>query len=126
MARGARSLPDWGGSPKLTHERTTVKSGQTARFQYTFPTPSRGVFMTRGKLAVVLLGGLLSAAPAAAQAATKTDPAVQELLRLEDSWTAALVKRDRATFERLLAPRFVYSEDDKTFARDAVMRDLVS
>ncbi len=82
--------------------------------------------MTRSKLSVVVLSGLLWAAPAAAQAATKTDPAVQELLRLEDSWPVALVKRDRATFERLLAPRFVYTEDDKTVDRATVMKDLVA
>jgi len=82
--------------------------------------------MTRGKLAGMALAGLLWTGPAAAQAAQKTDPAVQELLRLEDSWPAALVKRDRATFERLLAPRFVYSEDDKTVDRATVMRDLVA
>jgi len=86
--------------------------------------------MTGFGRAVVLLGVLVWAAPIAAQAApktdAKTDPAVRELLRLEDSWAAALVKRDGATFQRLLAPGFVYTEDDKTVGRDQVLKDVIS
>lgn len=48
------------------------------------------------------------------------------LLELEDQWAAAVVKRDSATFERLLAPGFVYSEDDRTMSRDQVLREIVS
>jgi len=48
------------------------------------------------------------------------------LLELEDQWAAAVVKRDSVTFERLLAPGFVYSEDDRTMTRDQVLREIVS
>jgi ketosteroid isomerase-like protein len=48
------------------------------------------------------------------------------LLELEDQWAAAVVKRDSVTFERLLAPGFVYSEDDRTMSRDQVLREIVS
>ena len=49
-----------------------------------------------------------------------------ELTRLEDQWASGLVKRDRALFERLLAPRFVYTENDKLSRRADVLRDVVA
>jgi len=47
------------------------------------------------------------------------------LLRLEDDWASALVKRDRVTFERLLADRFVYTENDQMMDRRAVLNSVV-
>lgn len=74
----------------------------------------------RRALLVFLLAGLLTG-PLVAQ--TASDKA--ELLRLEDGWATALVRRDTAYFRRTLAPGFVYSEDDRTFSRAEVLRDLV-
>lgn len=51
------------------------------------------------------------------------DPAT-ELTRLEDQWASGLVRRDRALFERLLAPRFVYTENDKLSRRADVLHDV--
>ena len=48
------------------------------------------------------------------------------LIELEDSWAAALVKRDAGVFRRMLAPGFVYTENDKLEGRDQVLRDVVS
>lgn len=48
------------------------------------------------------------------------------LLTLEDRWAAALVKRDRAAFERMLAPKFVYTENAQLSDRAAVLTSLVS
>ena len=47
------------------------------------------------------------------------------LLRLEDDWASALVKRDRVTFERLLAAGFVYTENDQIMDRRAVLNSVV-
>jgi len=47
------------------------------------------------------------------------------LLRLEDNWASALVKRDRVTFERLLADGFVYTENDQIMDRRAVLNAVV-
>ena len=47
------------------------------------------------------------------------------LLRLEDDWASALVKRDRVTFERLLADRFIYTENDQMMDRRAVLNSVV-
>ena len=52
-----------------------------------------------------------------------TDPTA-ELTRLENQWASGLVKRDRALFERLLAPRFVYTENDKLFRRADVLHEV--
>ena len=48
------------------------------------------------------------------------------LITLEDRWAAALVKRDRAAFERMLAPKFVYTENAQLSDRAAVLTSLVS
>ena len=54
------------------------------------------------------------------------DADTRALLRLEDSWASALVKRDRVTFERLLAPGFVYTENDQVTDRAGVINSVVA
>ena len=90
--------------------------------------PGRGgaiVFDTTRKLPRDYLGAVrfdsARRVPAAAQGAD-----ARALLRLEDEWAAALVRRDGATFRRLMDPRFVYTEDDRLMGRDELIRDLVS
>jgi ketosteroid isomerase-like protein len=60
--------------------------------------------------------------PAAWQSASSTE---RTLIRLEDDWARALVRRDTATFRRLLAPRFVYTEDATVMSADDVIRSVV-
>ena len=45
-------------------------------------------------------------------------------IQLEDQWTTALVKRDATTFERLLAPKFVYTEDASVMNRGEVIKSV--
>jgi ketosteroid isomerase-like protein len=47
------------------------------------------------------------------------------LFALEEEWTRALVRRDGATFDRLLAPRFVYTENDQVMSREELIRAVV-
>jgi ketosteroid isomerase-like protein len=54
------------------------------------------------------------------------DADARALLRLEDDWARALVKRDTVVFQRLLAPGFVYTEDDKTMDRATVLHEVAS
>ena len=54
------------------------------------------------------------------------DADTRALLRLEDSWASALVKRDSVTFERLLAKGFVYTENDQVMDRAAVIQSVAS
>jgi hypothetical protein len=48
------------------------------------------------------------------------------LLAQEDGWATALIQRDEAYFRRMLAPGFVYTEDDRLSTRDEVLRDMIS
>jgi ketosteroid isomerase-like protein len=45
-------------------------------------------------------------------------------IQLEDQWTSALVNRDTRTFDRLLAPGFVYTEDAAVMGRDDVIKSV--
>src|SRR5437870_8314470 len=59
------------------------------------------------RIAVALLLAALGSLPAqrpAPKTAAKLSPVAQQLLRNEDGWAAALVKRDAAYFRRMLAP----------------------
>ena len=76
-------------------------------------------------LIVVLAAALTSAHSPAQSARAPRDSDERTLLRLEDSWASALVSRAGATFRRLLADGFVYSENDRTSTRDEVLRDMI-
>ena len=73
---------------------------------------------------------LLLALSAATLHAQKQDkevkPGAVELPRLENAWTTGLVKRDRALFEKLLAPKFVYTENDKLMRRAEVIKEMTA
>ena len=63
---------------------------------------------------------------AAAQSVSAQDTVARALLRLEDDWAVALIRRDAAVFQRLLADGFIYSENDRTVDRAAVLHDIVA
>lgn len=67
---------------------------------------------------------VLTAAPLIAQQKSAASSAAAELIRLENQWTTGLVKRDRVAFEKLLAPKFVYTENDQLMSRAAVIREV--
>ena len=52
-----------------------------------------------------------------------TAAAAQQLLRLEDAWTTAVVKRDSAFFRRNLHPDYVYSDERGTFNKAQVIAE---
>ena len=58
----------------------------------------------------------------------KSTPNADEraVLDLEEAWAKAVVRRDAATFKRLLAPGFTYTEDDRMQSGAELMRDIVS
>ena len=79
------------------------------------------------RLLIVLLVAALASGQLAGQSVrSPRDSDERTLLRLEDSWASALVRRDGATFRRLLADGFVYSENDRTSTREEVLRDIVA
>jgi hypothetical protein len=61
---------------------------------------------------------------AQANKATATSRAALPPIQLEDQWTSALVNRDTRTFDRLLAPGFVYTEDAAIMGRDDVIKSV--
>ena len=56
----------------------------------------------------------------------KAQPRLQTIspIQLEDQWTTALVQRDARTFDRLLAPGFVYTEDAAVMDRNDVIKSV--
>jgi len=73
-----------------------------------------------------LLASAFLAAPAVSMHAQTTASDSAAIIRLEDGWARALVKRDAAFFRRTLAPGFVYTEDDRLMSRNDVLRDAIS
>lgn len=81
------------------------------------------------KLAALLsfLAAALAAAPTGVRAQhARTETTTTALTRLENAWATALVRRDGATFERLLAPAFIYTENDRVMSRAEVLQGVVS
>ena len=80
--------------------------------------------MIRTVLCSVLIVSLSAPSLAAQKAPSASANPTAELTRLENQWASGLVRRDRALFERLLAPRFVYTENDKLSRRADVLHDV--
>lgn len=92
--------------------------------------------MRKPSIVFLILAGLFPAAALGAQGArgaplpTPTGarpiprPAAMLPIKLEDQWTTAVVQRDAHTFERLLAPNFVYTEDASLMSRSDVIRSV--
>jgi ketosteroid isomerase-like protein len=57
----------------------------------------------------------------AAQAAAK-----RQIAALEDAWIQAVIKRDAAAFNRLLGPDFVYTEDDRVYTREQLIKEVTT
>ncbi len=77
-------------------------------------------------LVLVALGDLPAQRSPQPRAALKGATPEDVLLRNEDGWAAALVKRDAAYFNRMLAPGFVYTEDATLVTRADVLREATS
>ena len=63
-------------------------------------------------------------APVGARTIPRTAPVTLPPIKLEDQWTTALVRRDTRTFDRLLAPSFVYTENASVMNRDDVIKSV--
>lgn len=81
--------------------------------------------MRRSAIPAVLLLVLFPLASRAQRAASSSADSA-ELVRLENQWTAGLVKRDSVLFDRLLAPRFVYTENEALMSREEVLHGVVA
>ena len=74
----------------------------------------------------LLLFAVCSSAVAAQKKPKDVKPGAPELIRLENAWARGLVNRDGALFDKLLAPKFVYTEDDKLMRRADVLKEITS
>jgi ketosteroid isomerase-like protein len=80
------------------------------------------------RLLLASLGLLAATGAAAAQrpgsrtARLTDDAAERALFRLENDWAQAVIHRDAATLERLVAPRWVYSDESGVMERAAGIR----
>jgi hypothetical protein len=74
----------------------------------------------------LLLFAVCSSAVAAQKKPKDVKPGAPELIRLENAWARGLVNRDGALFDKLLAPKFVYTEDDKLMGRADVLKEITS
>ena len=70
--------------------------------------------MIRSRIAIVMLAALV-AAPLAAQDTTATQ---RTLYRLENDWAQGVVRRDAAAIRRLVAPKWVYSDESGMMNRE--------
>jgi uncharacterized protein DUF4440 len=86
------------------------------------------VLMRVHLLPLVLTLLAIPASDSAAQqsSARATSPSEQQLRRLEDGWTTALVKRDSAYFRRNLHPDYVYSDERGVFNKEQVIAEQIS
>ena len=82
--------------------------------------------MLRSLTRSILLLALAAPALHAQKKVKELKPGGVELIRLENGWAAALVKRDAAFFEKYLAPKFIYTENDQLVRRAQVLHDLVA
>lgn len=87
--------------------------------------------VARSLITLLLVAG--AARPAMAQRAPKSAPSLPAavardartaLIDLENAWATALVRRDVSTFQRLLAPAFVYTENDQLMRRQQVLASV--
>ena len=79
-------------------------------------------------LSVVVVPGCGRApeTPTADSTPRASEEAQRAPLELEEDWANALVRRDSSTFQRLLAPNFVYTEDATVMSRDELIKSVVS
>jgi ketosteroid isomerase-like protein len=83
--------------------------------------------MKPGRL-LVLVASLASLAASASAQQPKAGLTADEraVLDLEEAWARAVVKRDAATFRKILAPGFVYTEDDRMQTGDQLLKDITT
>ncbi|MDQ6635891.1 MAG: nuclear transport factor 2 family protein [Gemmatimonadota bacterium] len=91
---------------------------------------SRALGSSRVALVAALIAlGVAGPSPTAqAQTRSSAKPSAteRELYRIEDAWAQAVVRRDAKALGRLIAPRWVYSDESGLMDRDAGMAAFVS
>jgi len=66
----------------------------------------------------------LFAAPAVLSAQAVS--AKRQIAALEEEWVKAVIRRDAGAFNRMLAPDFVYTEDDRVYNKDQLIKEATT
>jgi ketosteroid isomerase-like protein len=74
-------------------------------------------------LGLACVGLIAAAGGAQATSASRRANDERELLRLEEQWAQALIKRDAAFFHRTLHPDYVYSDERGVFTKEQVIAE---
>lgn len=82
--------------------------------------------MLRSVAKVVVALAISAPALHAQKKVKEPKPGQVELIRLENQWATGLVKRDGALFDKLLSPKFIYTENDKMMTRAEVLHDVTA
>lgn len=69
----------------------------------------------------LVLLALVASGPAAAQSNSR-----KQIAALEDEWIRAVIRRDAGAFNRLLAPDFVYTEDDRVYTKAQLIKEVTT
>jgi hypothetical protein len=86
------------------------------------PRPVTEAAMLRSLMCSTLLLALSTTAVPAQTKVKEARPGKVELVRIENSLAAGLVTRDSALFNKYLASKFVYTENDVLIRRDAMLK----
>jgi len=73
----------------------------------------------------LMLSVALLVAPMAGHAQTLA-ATKRQITALEEDWIKAVVRRDAAAFDRLLAPSFVYTEDDRVYSKAQLIKEVTT
>ena len=77
-------------------------------------------------LRAILLAAIVWAVPVSANAQSSLAATKKQIAQLEDTWIQAVIKRDARAFDRLLAPSFVYTEDDRVYSRAELIKEMTA
>ena len=56
----------------------------------------------------------------------QTAAARRQIAMLEEEWIKSVIRRDAGAFNRLLAPDFVYTEDDRGYNKDQLIKEVTT
>jgi len=95
--------------------------------------PARAIAFSSA-IAIATVAAFAAAYPLAAQGARTSHDSIagaptatqRMLYRLEDQWAQGVVKRDAATVRRLVAPKWIYSDESGTMNREQGIASFTS
>jgi ketosteroid isomerase-like protein len=79
--------------------------------------------MRRARSLLALLVMVVGPAGTQAQSLAATK---RQIVALEEEWIQAVIKRDAVAFDRLLAPSFVYTEDDRVYTKAQLIKEVTT